>query len=222
MFLKKVADRSGGRIDRINGMVKRGDYVFAANKAGWIAVFDVSHMEAPELFGALEVREKFGILAPHDIDVFGDYIVIIDPNGFGKNLTGRIAIFKVMDRKGRILPVDRWTLESITEDRKLIGANRVQVAGSFAYTAGSWTPSAREKQSPGKLGAQEFPKIKESKRTDNAHTLFSRNRQIFRLALFRFVTNLDDRLRYCSVRGQVHRDLCLADTGESSHGLRFW
>lgn len=33
--------------------------------------------------------------------------------------------------------------------KELIGANRVQVSGSFAYTGGSWTPSASKKQGPG-------------------------------------------------------------------------
>ncbi|MGB2822090.1 MAG: hypothetical protein WBF17_13990, partial [Phycisphaerae bacterium] len=239
VFLKKVADRSDGRIDRINGMVKRGDHVFAANKAGWIDVFDVSDIKSPTLFGAFETRRKLGLVSPHDVDAFGDCIAIVAPNGFGRNLVGQFAIFKAMDTAGRALPVDRWVLHSITESRKLIGANRVQVSGSFAYTGGSWSAGPREKQGPGtrgdlavidisdpekprivaavpfsdtrgpngltvagkvvflaggqsvdavdvsdphrpvKLGSQTFPRLKESKRTDNAHDLVYRGGYLY-------------------------------------------
>ena len=147
VFLKRVADRS--RIDRINGMVKRGDHVFAANKNGWIDVFDVGDIKAPALLGAYETREKHGLLSPHDVDAFGDCIAIVSPNGFGTKLVGHFAVFKVMDAAGQVLPVDKWALQSIVEDKRLIGANRVQVSGAFAYTGGSWSPGPREKQGPG-------------------------------------------------------------------------
>jgi len=148
VFLKKVADRTAGRIDRINGMVKRGDYVFAANKNGWVDVFDVSDIQSPSLFGAFETRKKFGLLSPHDVDTFGDCIAIVSPNGFGTKLVGHFALFKVMDDAGRVLPVDKWELQSIVEDKRLIGANRVQVSGRFAYTGGSWSVDPRKKQGP--------------------------------------------------------------------------
>ena len=237
VFLKTVADRTDGRIDRINGMVKRGNCVFAANKAGWIDVFDVTDITSPTLFGALEVRKRHGLVQPHDVDAFGDSIVIVAPNGFGARPVGHIAIFKVMDDAGRLLPADTWTMTSITEDKRLIGANRVQISGPFAYTGGSWSPRATkgadkhaglgvidisdpkkprivaavpfsdtrgpngltvagkvvflaggqsvdaidisDPHHPVKLGAQTFPRIKESKRTDNAHDLIYRDGHLY-------------------------------------------
>jgi hypothetical protein len=142
-ILKTISDRD--RIDRINGMVKRGDHVFAASKAGWIDVFDISDIGFPTLFGALEVREQHDLRTPHDIDAFDDYVVVVDPVRFSGPV-GKLAIFKVRDPKGQLLPVDQWKLEGLVEGEELIGANRVQVSGSFAVTAGSWTPSARKEQ----------------------------------------------------------------------------
>lgn len=147
VFLKKVADRSC--IDRINGMVCCGKIVFAANKTGWIDAFDVGDITSPELFGAMNVRERHALDDPHDVDVFGKYIVIVCPNKFGGNPTGQLAVFKVMNEDGGVLPADQWSLEGLCESEKLIGANRVQISGSYAYTGGSWSPEARKTKAPG-------------------------------------------------------------------------
>jgi len=147
VFLKKVADRENSRIDAINGMVKRGDHVLAANKRGWIDVFDVSDLAFPQLFGALNVQEKYNLKGPHDIDLFGDYIVLVMPNGFGEKPTGEIAAIRIADPSTHeMLPVDQWRLASVTASRTLIGANRVQISGSFAYVGGSWAPQFRRRQ----------------------------------------------------------------------------
>ncbi len=140
VILKKISDRP--RIDRINGMIKVGDYVVAANKSGYVDAFDVSDMNNPILFGALETKDQFGLSLPHDIDRYGDYIVIVDPNGFKPPL-GKLGILKVMEQ-ANLLPTDRWTLVGKIEAKELIGANRVQVKGSYAITGGSLTPEASE------------------------------------------------------------------------------
>ena len=140
VFLKKIAQRDQGRIDRINGMVRRGNYVFAANKAGWIDAFDISDVTAPKLFGALNVGKESDLRQPHDIDMFGDFIAICSPNGFGKQ-PGKVGIFLVTDPKTHEpLPADHWSLEGKVVSTKLSGANRLQISGTFAYTGNSFHP----------------------------------------------------------------------------------
>jgi hypothetical protein len=124
-------------------MFKRGNTVFAANKSGWINAFDVSNLDSPKLAGALNVSKKFDLMNPHDIDAFGEHIIIVDPRKFGRFPTGKIAIFKVFDGpSGQALPVEEWVLTGEIENKQLIGANRVQVQGSYAFTSCSWTPGA--------------------------------------------------------------------------------
>ena len=143
VFLKKLSDRTDLRIDKINGMFKRGNTVFAANKSGWINAFDVSDLNAPELVGALNVTKKFDLMNPHDIDTFDEYVIIVDPRKFGPFPTGKLAIFKVFDETtGAALPVEDWLLTGEIENKQLIGANRVQVKGTYAFTASSWIPNA--------------------------------------------------------------------------------
>ena len=140
VILKKISDRP--RIDHINGMVKHGDYVFAASKSGWVNAFDVKDLNNPELFGVLETRKQFNIRHPHDIDIFNDYIVVVDPVRFGPPV-GKVALFKVME-KGTVLPVKQWKLEGVVEGEELIGANRVQIKGSVAYIGGAYSSQGRE------------------------------------------------------------------------------
>jgi hypothetical protein len=144
VILKKVSDRT--RIDRINGMIKVGDFVFAANKSGFVDLFDVSDISNPSLAGALETKDRFSLSLPHDIDRFGDHIVIVDPNGFAPPV-GKLGLIKVMDQ-GNVLPVDEWELVGRTEGLELIGANRVQVKGHYAFVGGSLTPEASKKTGP--------------------------------------------------------------------------
>jgi len=138
VFLGKISGQP--KIDRINGMVRVADHVLAANKSGYIDAFDVGDVKQPGLFGALETKREFDVVSPHDIDRYGDYVVIADPRGF-KPPTGKLALFRVFE-KGELLPVETWTLAGQVESKALIGGNRVQVKGAFAYVAGSVTPTA--------------------------------------------------------------------------------
>jgi hypothetical protein len=104
-------------------------------------------MSNPVLYGALETKNQFDLQLPHDIDRYEDYIVIVDPNGFAPPV-GKLGIIKVM-KEGNILPVDQWKLVGKVEGKELIGANRVQVKGSFAIVGGSFNPAAREEAGVG-------------------------------------------------------------------------
>jgi hypothetical protein len=143
VFLKKVSEPTDRRIDKINGMVKRGHTVFAANKSGWINAFDISDIKSPTLAGSLNVSEKYDLMSPHDIDSVGEFVIIVDPRKFGRSPTGtgKIALIKAIDTaSGQALPADEWTLAGEIESKQLSGANRVQVSGSFAYTTCSYGP----------------------------------------------------------------------------------
>ena len=143
VFLTKISEPTDRRIDKINGMVKRGNTVFAANKSGWINAFDIHDIKAPSLAGSLNVAEKHDLMSPHDIDSFGEFVIIVDPRKFGRSTTGtgKIAIIKAIDRaSGQALPADEWVLAGEIENKQLSGANRVQVSGAFAYTACSYGP----------------------------------------------------------------------------------
>ncbi len=139
IVLKKISDRP--RIDKINGMILLGNYVLGANKSGYITAFDITDIRNPAFFGALETNEQFGLRLPHDIAVYGDYIVIVDPNGFTPPV-GRLGIFKVLEN-GNLLPADEWSLTGKIEASELIGANRLQIKANYAYVGGSLTPEAR-------------------------------------------------------------------------------
>ena len=131
------------RIDRINGMVRLGDYVLAANKNGWIDAFDVSDPRSPRLAAALETRERYGLNYPHDIDLLGRLVVTVDPNKFGTDgRHGGVAVFQVFDEDGGLLDVDAWELIGRMSTKDLMGANRVQVGGNYAFVGGSMNPAA--------------------------------------------------------------------------------
>jgi hypothetical protein len=142
VVLKTIADRP--RIEHINGMVRRGTILFAANKAGWVDAFDISKPEKPTLFGALDIRSRDKLQSPHDVDLLGDHVVITDPNAFGRrNQPGQIAVYRVADdAKSPVLPAERWTLLGKVSDPRLAGANRVRVFRSFAVAAASISPKA--------------------------------------------------------------------------------
>ena len=88
VFLKKLSEPTDRRIHKINGMVKRGNTVFAANKSGWINAFDICDIKAPTLAGSLNVAEKYDLMSPHDIDSVGEFVIIVDPRKFGRSATG--------------------------------------------------------------------------------------------------------------------------------------
>jgi hypothetical protein len=137
VFTSKVSDRK--RITRINGMVRRGDTVFAASKHGWLDAFDISDPDNPVLAGAFDLRTAHDIGYPHDVDLYGDYAVVVDPHGFGRDgKPGRIALVRVFDAKSKqLLPADRWKIAGILTTPELAGANRVEVSGRYAFVGAS-------------------------------------------------------------------------------------
>ena len=137
VWLTTIVDRM--RVDKINGMVQRDEHVFAACKHGWVAVFDVRSPAAPRLVDAIDLRKRYGFQCPHDIDAFGDHIVVVDPDYFGRDGNpGKIGVWRVADPETHVLMAsDDWALEGRVISHDLVGANRVQVRGSHAYVAGS-------------------------------------------------------------------------------------
>lgn len=135
-FDAKLADRP--RIDRINGFARRGNYVLAANKEGFINAFDVSQPDRPKLFGAAKV-DASGIGSPHDLDVMGDFAVVADPQGFGRRgRDGKLGVVRIADEKTHdLLATDQWTIAGVLESPQLRGANRVRVLGNYALVAAS-------------------------------------------------------------------------------------
>lgn len=130
-------DRS--KIRTINGLVRRGEYIFAASKEGLVTAIDVSDPATPEIAGVMDTRELHGFHSPHDIDLTGPYVVVVDPNRFGER-PGQLAIFRVFDDGGCLLPDSAWELAGRIAGETLNGANRVQVQGRYAYVAGSYSP----------------------------------------------------------------------------------
>lgn len=135
-----LADRS--KIDTVNGMVRRGEYVFCASKRGLVSAIDVSEPAAPRMAGVLPTRPRFDVRDPHDLDLFGAQLVVVDPNGFGRRGPGSVALFRVLDDAGRLLPDSKWTLTGRLSSDSLQGANRVQVRGDYALVGCSRSPQA--------------------------------------------------------------------------------
>ena len=102
VWLTTIVDRV--RVDKINGMVQRDQHVFAACKHGWVAVFDVRSPAAPRLVDAIDLRKRYGFQCPHDIDAFGDHIVVVDPDYFGRDGNpGKIGVWRVADSETHML-----------------------------------------------------------------------------------------------------------------------
>lgn len=135
-ILKRISDRP--RIDRINGMVLRGDHVFAANKSGYVDVFDVSNPADPVFVDAIDTRENGGIRSPHDIALADeDHIIVVnagDSGSFEEESEVFLRIYRVADPDThKLLPCSEWTFEGVVQNRgklseNLSGANRVVVA----------------------------------------------------------------------------------------------
>lgn len=136
-FDSTIVDRE--RIDTINGLVRRGPYLFAACKRGMLTAMDVSNPTRPAIVGGLPVAKEFGIRFPHDVDFYDDLLVVVDANEFGVH-PGTLALFRVMDASGRLLDASDWQLHGKISGSSLSGANRVQVKGQYAFVAGSYSP----------------------------------------------------------------------------------
>lgn len=127
----RVSDRQ--RVDRINGMVRRGNYVFTANKTGWVSVIDITQPHEPKLHDALNARERGDLHSPHDIATWEDYLAVVSQS---RNSTTKLRLFRIADPQSHaLLPCDRWEVLGGLDRADLLGANRVMVAGGFAYTA---------------------------------------------------------------------------------------
>jgi hypothetical protein len=128
-FVKKISDRE--RIDRINGMARLGDFVFTANKHGFVSLIDVSNPADPKHVGSLDTRAHGDILSPHDIAAWGERIIIVDQ---ARKCPLKARIYRVADRNsGKILPPEKWQVEGSIAGEKLGGANRVNVSPPYAF-----------------------------------------------------------------------------------------
>lgn len=144
-ILKRISDRP--RIDRINGMVLRGSHVFAANKSGYIDVFDVSDPADPVFVDAIDAQTHGGIRSPHDVALVGeDHIIVVnagDSGSFEEQAEVHLRIYGVADPvTHELLPCSAWTFDGVIRNEgnlndNLSGANRVavadpEVAGTYA------------------------------------------------------------------------------------------
>ncbi|MDP1592579.1 MAG: hypothetical protein Q8M07_32750 [Prosthecobacter sp.] len=139
--LAAIKDRP--RVDIINGMVRHGDTVFGANKEGHIFAVDVSATDKISVLGTRETRASGELGLPHDAALSGDLLVVVSPEGFGRNSKpGKLAVYRIADpHTHKALPADQWTLVGKLENPRLAGANRVMTHGSFAYVGSSLTPN---------------------------------------------------------------------------------
>lgn len=139
-----IADRK--QVERINGMVKCDDLILAANKYGRVNGFDVSSPEKPKLVAALDVATRDEMKNPHDIDLWGDHFVIVDPAGFGRrNQPGQLGVYRFKNALTKVvLPPEKWSLEGKVKDQRLAGANRVRRRRAVALAACSISPQATD------------------------------------------------------------------------------
>lgn len=131
--------RDRAKIETINGMVRRDELIFAAGKEGLIAAIDVAHPKTLKFAGSLETRTQFQVRYPHDLDLLENYLIVVDPNRFGEQ-PGTVAVFRVFESDGQLLPAKNWILVGRLTSDSLRGANRVQVRGHFAFVGGSLSP----------------------------------------------------------------------------------
>jgi len=135
VFQARVSDRR--QIARINGMVRHERWILAASKHGWLNAFDISD-ETPVLTGAVDLRLRFGVHSPHDVDLADSHVVVADPGQFDRTKQpGKLAVIRVFDDERNLLPANEWTLSGVAVSKDLAGANRVQVSGSHAFVGAS-------------------------------------------------------------------------------------
>ncbi len=139
--IKRISKRP--QVDRINGMARRGDHVFAANKSGHVTLFDVSDPAEPALMGVLDTKPRGGLRAPHDIAALDDHIIVVSAGNSGDLWSPHndVAIYRVADPHTHdLLPVEEWTVEGVVKDNgrlsdNLSGANRVALTGDRHHAA---------------------------------------------------------------------------------------
>lgn len=154
--LKKISDRP--RIDNINGMAMWRNYIFSANKSGYVSVFNVSKPDEPVLHDVLDTKANGGLSAPHAIEALKDHIIVANT---GRSETVHVRLYRITDPKtGDLLPSAQWTQEGsapskndLRLDWALHGANRVVVWDRWA-AVGAYVPDRIgifEIPTPGKL-----------------------------------------------------------------------
>lgn len=143
-------------VDTINGFARLSHTVYAANKFGHIFAVDVSVPDQLKLLGSRNAQEHDGMNSPHDVAVMGDFLVVVSPQGFGRDRDkpGVVAVYRIANQAtgfettgyraatGRMLTPDQWTLVGKIEHLRLAGANRVRTRGKFAYIGSSLTDTA--------------------------------------------------------------------------------
>jgi len=128
--MKRIAHPT---IHRINGMACWNGFVLASSKGGHVNVFDIARPKEPRFVGSLDTRRHGRVLAPHDIAVFGDRMIVVDQR---RGSQVKLRIYRIGERaQGRLWPTDRWVTEGAVTDKRLDGANRVVIRYPHAVVA---------------------------------------------------------------------------------------
>lgn len=119
-------------LESVNGMVRRDDFLFTASKKERLCVIDVREARAPRLWGAFTPLGT-GFASPHDIALLGrEYLVPVNiKEGEPRD---RLQVYRIAAAASPVpLPLAEWRLVGALDDPRLLGANRIQVRGSWAY-----------------------------------------------------------------------------------------
>ena len=134
VIIKRISDP---KINQINGMVQWDRFILAVSKIGYINIFDVKTASEPVLYDNLCTKDIGGFESPHDIAIYGDYVVIVNQK---KGSLGKVGIYRFKDKVGGgVLPSNEWILEGRIDDKRLDGANRIVIDGIYAYVAGNYS-----------------------------------------------------------------------------------
>lgn len=148
--------RERPRIDQINSFARVGDTVYGASSNGYIFSADVSGTGKIRLIGTRAVRTRENLAGPHDVALAGDFLVVVDGGGFGRDTKrGRLVIYSVIDPVTRApLAPEQWGSPTIATDRRFAGAHRVVTAGSFAYVGSTNRVTVVDLSNPAKPGVR--------------------------------------------------------------------
>ncbi len=119
---------NGAVVSRLNP-----NYVFGANKGGYIQVFDVTNPDTFTLVGEYNSSGD-GLGGCHDIDFTDDGMHIIVAN----RVTGSvdIGIYQVLNSDGSLISLGSWTLKGALSDATITDSNRARVLrGANAVSA---------------------------------------------------------------------------------------
>lgn len=148
--------RERPRIDQINSFARVGDTVYGASSNGYIFSADVSGTGKIRLIGTRAVRTRENLAGPHDVALAGDFLVVVDGGGFGRDTKrDRLVIYSVIDPVTRApLAPEQWGSPTIATDRRFAGAHRVVTAGSFAYVGSTNRVTVVDLSNPAKPGVR--------------------------------------------------------------------